>query len=241
MALFRCLRSAPLAAQSHRCATQSLRAPILASRAAPVLNQSPFSGSLPARRWNSGLSSALEAEVAEFQTDEEENVRLALNNLRQQLSPAMELTEDAAVTEIRYAPPAGVGSQTEVITVKFHCQDNSEMPDGKSVDAAVGAPVTFNILVEFEGIGRSISFDCEGFNETITINQVHVYDDNQDPEMAYHGPVFSELADDLQDGFYNYLDERLVGPEFGTWITKFAYYKEMECYGEWLDKLRSVL
>jgi len=226
-----------LACRSLRTAAVSFR-PAAARTTLPALS---CVQKLETRRWTSSLSTALEAEAAEFQQDEEENVQLALSNLRQQLSDAMDVTETGGAVEIRYSPPAGVGSGDEVITISFHCQDVNEVPNGKSVDDTVGAPVTFNCRVESEATSRSISFDCEGFNDLITVNQVHVYDEDEDPEAAYNGPVFDELAEEVQEGFLDYLDERLVGPEFGTWITKFSYYKEMECYGDWIDKVRSVL
>ena len=89
------------------------------------------------------------------------------------------------------------------------------------------------MLVEWEDIGRSLSFDLQGWNESLTIKQVHVQDENADPDAAYHGPEFSELAEDVQESFYDYLDDRLVTPEFATWLTKFSYYKELQCYGRY--------
>lgn len=201
--------------------------------------------SLPAgvqpRRGVQSLCAALEAEAAEFQAHDEENTAQNLQWLREQLSEAMEVTEGEASVEIRYAPPAGVGAAGEVITVRFHCQDTAEMPEGKNVDDSVGAPVDFNVLIEFDGLARSLSLDCQGWNDSITIKEMHCYDEGTDPDMAYHGPVFHELDEAVKAGVLEYLDERLLGPEFGTWITKFAYYKEMENYGEWLQKVRSVV
>jgi len=192
-------------------------------------------------RPQSSLSQSLETEAAEYQTDMEESTEVALSNLRGQLDPAMDLTEVGAVVELRFCPQAGVGLEGEVITVKFHCQDNGEMPNGADVDQAVGAPVDFNVLVEFDGIARAISFDCQGWNESIIIKEVHCYDDDMEPDAAYNGPVFSELEEDLQESFQEYLEARSVGPMFGTWITKFAYYKEQQCYGDWLQKLRGCI
>ena len=97
------------------------------------------------------------------------------------------------------------------------------------------------MLVEFGDIARSISFDCQAWNESLIIKEVHCYDEASDPDSAYNGPVFDELDSELQDGFHSFLQDRLIGPEFGTWITKFAYYKELQCYGDWLQKIRSVI
>ena len=82
----------------------------------------------------------------------------------------------------------------------------------------VGAPVDLNVLIEFEDLGRSISFDLQAWNESILIKEVHCYDETVDPETAYNGyassqqpcnvlhlnrrPVFEELDLELQNSFY---------------------------------------
>ena len=157
----------------------------------------------------------------------------------------MELLETDASVELRYAPPGGVGKSDEVITVRFHCQDTADMPEDlprSAIDSMVGAPVDFNVLVEWESLDRTLSFDCQGWNDSLTIRAVAVYDHTTaEDEATYSGPVFDDLDDSVKDGFYDFLDERLVSPEFGTWVTRFAYFKELDCYGKWLDKVRSLL
>ena len=43
----------------------------------------------------------MNAEAGEFQAEEEKNCKMALDGLREKLSPAMELTETEAMVEIR--------------------------------------------------------------------------------------------------------------------------------------------
>ena len=107
------------------------------------------------------------------------------------------------------------------------------------MDQVVGAPVSFNVLVEWDNLDRYLSFDVEGWNNEVTIKSVHVHDG--DGEDGYSGPIFDELDDPVKEGFYDYLEDRLVSPDFGTWVTRYAYFKEMAAYGDWLQKVRSIL
>ena len=119
---------------------------------------------------------------------DEENTKFNLDKLRSEVG-AMELTEGEGSVELRYAPPSGVGKDDEVVTVRFHCQDTADMSDDlprSAMDTMVGAPVDFNVIVEWESLDRSLSFDCQGWNDSITIRGITVFDAAADE--AYPNP-----------------------------------------------------
>jgi complement component 1 Q subcomponent-binding protein, mitochondrial len=60
-------------------------------------------------------------------------------------------------------------------------------------------------------------------------------------QFAYAGPVFDQLDDSLQNGFYEYLEDKGVDAELISTLAQFAEWKEQSEYTKWLENVHSFV
>eukprot|EP00658_Telonema_sp_P-2_P034627 TRINITY_DN25265_c0_g1_i4.p1 TRINITY_DN25265_c0_g1~~TRINITY_DN25265_c0_g1_i4.p1 ORF type:complete len:145 (-),score=39.12 TRINITY_DN25265_c0_g1_i4:445-879(-) len=105
------------------------------------------------------------------------------------------------------------------------------------------ASVKFVVTVESEQHGRELVFECvaTGGGE-VELSEASVFDpeDHGDPD-AYSNPKFDELSDELREAFQGFLVDNHVDAPLAGWIGSFAYHKEVEQYGEWLQKVKAIV
>lgn len=70
---------------------------------------------------------------------------------------------------------------------------------------------------------------------------------NQDAESemklshSYTGPTFSELDEELQGSFHEFLQERGFTKQFAQFIPSYVEFKEQNEYVRWLDNLNGFV
>lgn len=114
-------------------------------------------------------------------------------------------------------------------------EDEAEMPL---------PPCKFNVMIAKEN-GAGIVFEIESDGEYMNISHLALDmddDENEDPSIAsYTGPVFAELDTTLQQGFYDYLEERGVTAELGLWLMEALSDKMSTEYMAWLQRVREFV
>jgi len=61
-------------------------------------------------------------------------------------------------------------------------------------------------------------------------------------EIIFQGPIFRELAEDLQDSFVSYVQEECgVTTDVAAFISMYADYKEQLQYINWLKAVHSLV
>jgi hypothetical protein len=121
--------------------------------------------------------------------------------------------------------------------------DDEEGPDA---DDAGLPPVTFTVNIS-KG-ERIMAFACETDGEEVAINHVSLSDapeaedeDDLGDFAPYTGPVFGELDDTLQSAFRDYLEERGINGEFGSYLMELVHDKLEVEYMNWLQRAREFI
>ena len=149
------------------------------------------------------------------------------------------------------------------VQVSFHCQDGTERlveeeeheqeEDQENDDANQGQEEAASVrfTVSSTKAGKTLFIVCIAQDSTVRIQNVVVAGAVQDidalhvnglNQSLYQGPEFTELAEDLQDAFYAYVQDYLgINEDFASYITMQFDYKEQCQYVKFLEDAKSVL
>ena len=87
-----------------------------------------------------------------------------------------------------------------------------------------------------------LTVECVADIGGYTISRVMMEDPNLESDViAYTGPEFATLDEELQESFVQYLEERGVNSAMGAWIVVMASDKEDREYATWLDKVKAFV
>jgi hypothetical protein len=135
--------------------------------------------------------------------------------------------------------------------ITFDCRDEVLFDDsdtsGDEADAKVDVPVedrdddvsdryAINFTVRIKkSSGRELVLRCVAEDGlTVLSSRVESFPDNT---QQISGPVIESLADELQDAFVGFLEERLVDRDLTAFIVQYAADKEQREYMHWLKSL----
>lgn len=90
--------------------------------------------------------------------------------------------------------------------------------------------------------GLVLEFGCTAFPEEIIIDSLSVKDpDNVEDPLAYEGPEFSELDEDLQKAFRKYLEIRGIEPSLTNFLYEYMLNKDNKEYLVWLKNIKEYV
>ncbi|KAJ6837990.1 uncharacterized protein M6B38_322115 [Iris pallida] len=111
-------------------------------------------------------------------------------------------------------------------------EDNdNEKPTQSSI------PITVNIGKES---GLSLEFSCTAYPDEVVIDAMSVRDSTRSDEemVAYEGPEFQELDDNLQKAFHKYLELRGISAITTNFLHEYMINKDSREYLFWLKNLK---
>uniref|UniRef100_A0A0D9UWM6 Uncharacterized protein n=1 Tax=Leersia perrieri TaxID=77586 RepID=A0A0D9UWM6_9ORYZ len=99
-------------------------------------------------------------------------------------------------------------------------------------------PVTVTIS---KGNGPTLEFICTTYPDEILIDAVSVISpvDGEDETLAYEGPEFIDLDEDLQKAFHQYLELRGITTRATNFLCEYMINKDSREYLIWLKKLQN--
>ena len=173
--------------------------------------------------------------------------------LRETIQESWKIVENGASTTL-YKIDGGINK----IQVSFHCQDTLEVvdegaeeyDDDEEEEEEPPAPVRFAVTVT--KAGKSLNFLCfseygevkiEGVSTKTSVSAefAHEYPGTL-PKIEYQGPDFTELAEDLQEAFADYLDEECgVNEDVAAFVAMSADHREEINYVDFLKQAQSIL
>ncbi|KAL3800770.1 hypothetical protein ACHAW5_002484 [Stephanodiscus triporus] len=158
------------------------------------------------------------------------------------------------------------GSKGAKIGIVFHCQDTEEdsnfdtddlFDEGKreeeedEVEEEPAQAVRFGVVVS-KG-GRTVVIQCRSGYE-VSVDGVTVRDGDMESVMVglaggeglhaalYQGPEFTELAEDLQESFQNYVVKECgVDEDVTAFISMYCDHREQEEYVSWMKTAIEIL
>ena len=173
-----------------------------------------------------------------------------LADLRTTIGASWKITETGATTTLR-------SLRDDRVRVSFHCQDTLEVEAAGAVDEygdeeeePPAAPVRFTVTVA--GKSSSLNFACfsedgqvkiEGVSTTSasTVDYVHEHQ-GMLPKAEYQGPDVTELAEDLQEAWYTYLEEDCgIDADLAAFVAMNSDFREEINYVDFLKEARSII
>ncbi|OIT33426.1 PREDICTED: uncharacterized protein At2g39795, mitochondrial-like [Nicotiana attenuata] len=90
--------------------------------------------------------------------------------------------------------------------------------------------------------GPSLEFGCTAFADEIAIDTLSIKDPNaSEDQIAYEGPDFSDLDENLQKAFHKYLEIRGIKPSATNFLHEYMINKDGREYVMWLKNLKKFI
>ncbi|GAB2262482.1 hypothetical protein Droror1_Dr00003479 [Drosera rotundifolia] len=90
--------------------------------------------------------------------------------------------------------------------------------------------------------GPSLEFSCTAFFDDIDIDSLSLkYPDAPEDAIAYEGPDFSDLDENLQKGFLKYLETRGIKPSVTNFLYEYMIRKDSREYSQWLQDVKKFV
>ncbi|KAK1355273.1 Mitochondrial glycoprotein [Heracleum sosnowskyi] len=90
--------------------------------------------------------------------------------------------------------------------------------------------------------GLVLEFGCTAYPDEISIDTLSVKDpDNVEDPVAYEGPDFSDLDENLQKSFHKYLEIRGIKPSMTNHLYEYMLNKDSKEYLVWLKNLKEFI
>ncbi|TKY56789.1 mitochondrial protein [Spatholobus suberectus] len=136
--------------------------------------------------------------------------------------------------------------QGEEIKVEVHMPDlvtgeeNDDDNDNEG-ERASQSSIPLAVSVYKKG-GPYLEFNCVGYPDEIVIDSLSVKNpDLAEDQIAYEGPDFQDLDENLQKSFHKYLEIRGIKPSTTNFLHEYMINKDSKEYLVWLTKLKSFV
>ncbi|KAL0911441.1 hypothetical protein M5K25_019582 [Dendrobium thyrsiflorum] len=100
-------------------------------------------------------------------------------------------------------------------------------------------PLTVNIS---KTKGLNLEFCCTAYADEIVIDSLSVQkNDESDDVLAYEGPDFNDLDENLQKAFHKFLEIRGISPATTNFLYEYMINKDDREYSRWLQNLKQFI
>lgn len=231
--------SAPAARMASAFLCRGQASPLfLGSRSGVFSCHRPFSTSTEI------LSEILAKELQEEIDEQRDTMPEDLKELKSTIEQDWKIVDDGALTRL----VRSIGGSKVVLT--FHCQDTVEGLEEQyidEVDEEPAVPFRFEILVS--KAGNTLVLNCISNAGVTTVDGAAMTSDSIESLQSdglnknqYQGPEFSELSEELQNAFQEYVFESIgVNDDVGAFVSMYADYKEQVEYIGFLKSAVKVL
>lgn len=111
--------------------------------------------------------------------------------------------------------------------------DEDENPNESSMSLVVRLSKSSGLVLEF---------GCTAYPDEISIDTLSVKDpENVEDPLAYEGPDFSDLDENLQKAFHKYLEIRGIKPSMTNHLYEYMLNKDSKEYLVWLKNLKEFV
>ncbi|GAB4831845.1 hypothetical protein Ancab_005859 [Ancistrocladus abbreviatus] len=135
--------------------------------------------------------------------------------------------------------------QGETIVVEVSMPDlvTGEDDDNAADDEDGAVQSSIPLIVNVSKMdGPALEFSCTAFPDEITIDSLSLKNpDISDDQIAYEGPDFSDLDENLQKAFHKYLEIRGIKPSTTNFLHEYMINKDSEEYLMWLSNLKKFV
>ncbi|KAL2539926.1 Uncharacterized protein Adt_00904 [Abeliophyllum distichum] len=137
--------------------------------------------------------------------------------------------------------------QGETINVEVHMPDlvtgEENDDDNDNDDEEKGSQSSIPLVVRVsKKNGPCLEFGCTAYPDEIAIDSLSVKDPEiSEDQIAYEGPDFSDLDENLQKAFHKYLEIRGIKPSTTNFLHEYMIGKDSKEYVTWLKNLKKFV
>ncbi|GAV70313.1 MAM33 domain-containing protein [Cephalotus follicularis] len=120
-------------------------------------------------------------------------------------------------------------------------EDDEDLDDEADDQKASQSSVPLVVTVSKKN-GPSLEFNCTAFADEIAIDSLSTRSpENTEDQIAYEGPDFHDLDENLQKAFHKYLEIRGIKPSTTNFLHEYMINKESREYLLWLKNLKGFV
>ncbi|KAL1359735.1 hypothetical protein HN51_005068 [Arachis hypogaea] len=127
--------------------------------------------------------------------------------------------------------------QVDIPNVALEGNEEDDDEGEKSSESSI--PLVVSV---FKGNGVCLEFGVTAFPDEITIDSLSVKNVNEsEDQLAYEGPEFTDLDENLQKAFHKYLEIRGIKPSTTNFLQEYMFSKDNKEYLGWLKNLKNFV
>ncbi|KAK7300760.1 hypothetical protein RJT34_11610 [Clitoria ternatea] len=128
----------------------------------------------------------------------------------------------------------------DLVTGEENDENDNDDNDNES-ERASQSSIPLSVSVSKKG-GPFLEFSCVAYPDEIVIDSLSVKNpDVSEDQIAYEGPDFQDLDENLQKSFHKYLEIRGIKPSTTNFLHEYMINKDSREYLVWLKKLQSFI
>ncbi|WCJ28356.1 Mitochondrial glycoprotein family protein [Euphorbia peplus] len=117
--------------------------------------------------------------------------------------------------------------------------DHDDQDDHQDSNIPPSLPLVVSIT---KGDGQTMEFGVTAFPDEISIDSMSIKKSGvSEDHLAYEGPDFNDLDENLQKGFYKYLEIRGIKPSLTNFLFDYMGTKDNKEYLLWLKNLKGFM
>uniref|UniRef100_A0A803N517 Mitochondrial glycoprotein n=1 Tax=Chenopodium quinoa TaxID=63459 RepID=A0A803N517_CHEQI len=162
-----------------------------------------------------------------------------LDVLQSEISVVEESEEHDKTVEVPKGFPFeiedNVGEQTVTLTRQY---------EGETISVEVSMPSLSSVpllVTVTKKDGSSLEFDCTAYPDEISINSLSLKNPETEDQLAYEGPDFLDLDENLQKAFHKYLEIRGIKPSTTNFLHEYMIEKDNKEYLRWLKDVKKFV
>lgn len=129
--------------------------------------------------------------------------------------------------------------EVDMPTVTEEQEENEDDEKNEEEGYQSSVPLVVSIT---KGNGLSLEFGVTAYPDEITIDSLSIKQpEGSEDQLAYEGPDFNDLDENLQKAFHKYLEIRGIKPSTTNFLLEYMSYKDSREYLQWLKNLKTFV
>ncbi|KAJ6325190.1 hypothetical protein OIU76_012305 [Salix suchowensis] len=135
----------------------------------------------------------------------------------------------------------------ELVKVEVHMPDfvtgeeNDDDDGNDDKEQPVQSSIPLAVTVSKKS-GTCLQFNCVAYADEVTIDSISIgVSESSEDQMAYDGPNFHDLDENLKKGFHKYLEIRGIKASTTNFLHEYMINKDSREYRGWLSNLKQFI
>eukprot|EP01018_Ginkgo_biloba_P038164 Gb_41394 [translate_table: standard] len=131
--------------------------------------------------------------------------------------------------------------KVEVLAMDIGALGQRGDDDEEEIEKGGQANVNLTVTVS-KGEGPSLEFICTAYPDKVIVDVMAIKEKEQSADhMAYEGPSFQDLDENLQKGFHKFLEVRGIKGSLSSFLAEYMINKDSREYIRWLKNVKAFV